>query len=424
MFVRKVKQARIARQVIFLSAIVLSGCGALVGLPDDNRPRTTLSLAALGEGDESTFYESNSNDMLESAEYVPVGSEQQVIRGHITSRSDVDVYDLGPVVIGDRIVVDMTTDDTLDGVIVLFDEDGTALLVNDHRNVYLGETQPFVDVVMRREAESCYVAVSPTPGYGSYGDYGLVAFKQAGAPVPTSRPDVVLLVFDGGTNVRVGGRAPIDVPPFDAAGIDASFSGRTDEIIDQVVAGIREDYIGFDITILSTSEDDAYDGTMSRLFFGTYDAALLGVAEGIDEFNATSSQEAIVFTDTFAAFASLAPSVTEMSNAIANVASHEVGHLLGLVHTRDALGVMDVTASLNDLLRNQDFRRSPLYADVFPIGHQDAIQTLLDTLGGDGFVARLKQYAKDSDPARFRTAPSGPSAREQLRLSSCGLHEH
>jgi len=423
-FVQKAQAARIARTAAFLSVAILGGCGSVVELFDQNRRRPTLSLATLGEDDESTFYESNSNDMLESAEYVQVGSAERVIRGHISSSADVDVYNLGAVSVGDRVIVDMTTAETLDGVIVLLDEDGSALLVNDHRNVYLGQTQPFVDVVMRREADACYVAVSATPGYGAYGDYGLVASKQYGSPVPDARPDVVLLIFNGGTDVRIGGRAAIDVPPFDAAQIDPSYAGFTDEIIANIVAGVREDYAGFDVTILSTSEGAVFDGTMSRLFFGTFDAALLGVAEGIDEFNSTSGQEAIVFTDTFAAFSPLAPSVGEISNAIANVASHETGHLLGLVHTKDAQGIMDVTASLRDLLYDQDFRRSPLYADVFPIGYQDAIQKLLDTVGGDGFIARLKQYAKDSDPERYKTTPSGPPAREQLYLSSCGLHKH
>ena len=69
----------------------------------------------------------------------------------------------------------MAPDGSLDGVIAAFDEAGTALLVNDHRNVYLGLVEPFVDVVVRRESSAFFVAVSATPGYASSGDYVLIA---------------------------------------------------------------------------------------------------------------------------------------------------------------------------------------------------------------------------------------------------------
>ncbi len=383
--------------------------------------RTTLSLETLDADAESTFYESASNNMLESAELVETGAEKRVILGNVAGASDVDVFDLGPVVPGDRVVVRMTTDDLLDGAIALFDDIGSALLVNDHRNVYLGETQPFVDVVIRRPAQACYVAASATPGYDAFGAYGLVASKRPAQHLPEPAPDVILLVFEGASNVRIGSRPPVDVPPFDPAGIDPDYAGQAAEMIATIVAAVREDFATFDVTVLSTSEGDKYDVSMTRVFFGTYDAALLGVAEGIDEFNATHSQEAIVFTDTFSAFSVLNPSVEEIGAAIGNVASHEAGHLLGLVHTFDSLGIMDVTASLSELLGDQDFRRSPLYSEVFPIGYQDGIQTLIDTVGGSGLELRQKQIMKDLAPVRFRAQPSGPPARSQYYLSSCGL---
>ena len=89
--------------------------------------------------------------------------ESRLIHGSITGASDVDVYDLGAVMPGDRIIVEMTTEGSLDGAVALFDESGAALLVNDHRNIYLGRSQPYVDVVSRTPGDSCYVAASATP---------------------------------------------------------------------------------------------------------------------------------------------------------------------------------------------------------------------------------------------------------------------
>lgn len=416
-------KGKYARRLALLGALVICSCESGFNASDGDRPRSTLSLSTLGLDNASTYYESRTNDLFETADPVEVAAESRVIRGHIGGAQDVDVYDVGPALPGDRIIAEMTVDDALDAVIALFDDSGAALLVNDHRNVYLGQKEPFVDVVIRRRTDACYVAVSATPGYRSTGDYAMLVSRQYSIPVPAPRSDVVLLIFSGGENIRIGSRGPIDVPAFDAVDIDPRYAGRTAEIIAAVVAGVRDDYAGLDVTILSTSEGTRFDGSMSRLFFGTFDPALLGVAEGIDEFNATPAQEAIVFTDTFAAFLQLDPTAAEIGQAIANVSSHEIGHLLGLVHTTDREGIMDVTASLNDLLRNQTFRESPLHSGVFPLGLQDSIQSLLDAVGGDNVLTILKYLGGDSRKEALPADPSRPPARSQFYLSSCGLDE-
>lgn len=407
-------------RITCLGAVIVGGCGVAVGPNDADGRRSTLNLSTLGLSSESTYYETNPNHLFELAEFVDVTDESRVIRGNISGANDVDVYDLGPVVPGDHIVVDMTGADSLDGAIALFDGDETLLLVNDHRNVYLGQAEPFIDLVVQHESDACFVAVCATPGYASSGDYGMVASKRYPTDLPDPRPDMVLLVFDGADNVRIGSRRPVNVPPFDAANIDPAYTGQTEVMVSEIVEGIREDYAGLDITILSTSEGDTFERGMTRVFFGTYDEALLGVAENVDEFNATTAQEAIVFTDTFAAFMRLDPSVRQMGQAIANVSSHEIGHLLGMIHTKDSAGLMDVTASLSELLRNQAFARSPIYSAVFPLGYQDGVQYLLDTLGGDPNLvfAQKARATPDARPAgRNRPTRANGAVPEQL-LSS------
>jgi len=420
-YVRNVARGDVLRRAIGVGLAALSGCGVALNTRDADGPRSTLSLTALDLTAEATYFEATPNDSFESAESVDIASAPSAIEGRVEIGGDVDVYDLGPVSIGERVMVTMDSDPALFGAIALFDADGTALLVNDHRNAYLGRTEPFIDVIALYDSSSCYVAVTSTPGFASSGDYTLVAAKQSGAAPPSPRPDTVLLVFSGGANVRIGGRPAIHVPPFDAASISPDYSGQTRRMMGEVVQRVRDDYAAYEVTILSTSEGTTYESGMSRVFFGTYDPALLGVAEGVDEFNATRDQEAVVFTDTFDAFMKLSPTVDQMSQALANVTSHEIGHLLGMVHTADSIGLMDVTASLRELMRDQVFARSPIYSAVFPLGHQDAPQYLLDTIGGDPslvtpfFVLANKRALKVFDENDL--AP----ARAVMPLSTCAL---
>lgn len=406
-----------------------SGCGVFTTPQALDSLRPQLNLSTLGIGSESTHFETSANDQFELAEFVLLSSEGRVIRGMIDDPSDVDLYNLGQVRSGDRIVVDMTTIAGLDAAIALFDETGTSLLVNDHRNVYLHTATPFIDVVIEHDSAACYVAVTNTPGFTSSGEYALLARRIPNVELPALNPDVVLLMFDGGENVRIGGRAPLEVPIFDAATISEDYEGLSEAMMAKIVSAVREDFEGLDVTILSTSEGAIYQLGMTRIYFGQFDAALLGVAEGVDEFNATNNQRAIVFTDTFRAFNRLSPTVEEMGQALANVTSHEIGHLLGLIHTRFASGIMDVTASLKSLMQNQVFSRSPIYEGVFPVGSQNSLIYMLDAVGGDeGFVlAKLEAKRPHSRFSAIRDDDDQEDetpARAQWRFSGCCLKDN
>lgn len=425
MYVQEASFFNLARLAASLGVLALAGCGTSLVPGGSVPPRTTLNVVALDVDSEDVHVEAAENGLFDLADPVDVDAAPRMIQGFIDDSSDVDVYDLGPMVAGDRVVVTLTSAPSLDGAIALFDDAGSSLLVNDHRNVYLGRAEPFVDVVFRRASSACFIAVSATPGFGSFGEYVLTASVEPATALPDLNPESILMVFGGDRNVVIGGRRAVDVPVFDAADIWTGYAGRSDEMIREILDRVREDYAAFDVTILSTSEGDEYEPGMSRLFFGTFDPALLGVAEGVDEFNVTTDQEAIVFTDTFAAFLPLAPSLNEMGQALANVASHEIGHLLGMIHTNDPLGIMDVTGSLNELMEDQTFRRSPLFSLVFPLGNQNAPQYLLDAVGGDPAVLFSKSLRLDPRMLRAVSDPAPrPAARHTLRLSTCSLEAH
>ncbi|MEK6675707.1 MAG: matrixin family metalloprotease [Planctomycetota bacterium] len=406
---------------ILAGVLATLGCGNSTLLDSAGDARPTLGSSVVGFDRDATYYENTDNDLLELAQTVDLSQGSKRMVGSISGPNDTDVFNLGPVSPGDHITVVMETDETLDGAIALLDQDGTAWLVDDHRNVYLGRAEPFIDVVVQRTATACHVAVSATPGYSSDGDYTLIATKQSAQSLPERHPDTVLLDFDGGRDIRVAGRPTVNVPPFDAEAISAAFADDATTIANLVTQKVRTDYADLNVTILSTSEGDEFDGTMTRVFFGTFDADLLGIAQGVDEFNSFKTQSAMVFTDTFRAFAPLAPSVDEISQAIANVASHEIGHLLGLVHTADPNGLMDVTASLAELLSDQNFRRSPIHQDVFPLGYQDEFQYLLDSVGASPTAEFSTKPTADREPVHKQPIIKQTPARQGLRLGTCDL---
>jgi len=331
---------------------------------------------------------------------------------------DRDIYELGPAYAGDGLLIDLVADATDDIVLGLFDDQERILAYIDPASATSGPKT--IDIILHETTSKLYVVIDTRSGSADDRSYSARVTVQRGGGIPTSHPQVVILNFNGGEDVRIGYRQPVDVPPFDAANIDSRFSGQTETIIDYLMDMVRDDYEGLNIEIYRDTDPSIPEGEHSNVYFGTYDSRLLGLAENIDPYNTDGTQSAILYTDTFSVFNVFSPDTYTMAQILANVASHEVGHLLGLRHTADPSDLMDVTASARQMMFDQWFSVAELDSTVMSIGTQDSPTMLTWSVGG-----QLMDSGKNRRALRQRTLEAAGQAddfyipRWKLTCCSC-----
>jgi len=330
-------------------------------------------------------------------------SGEIVIEGSISGRTDVDVYKLGSALAGDRITIDVTAIDGLNTVAALFDGGQNLIDGNDDRSYYGGLVNPYLCQAIQVDTPQLYVgiAVSTARYFASQGRYDAGGYsirvrRDLGATVRSPRSQIVYLDFEGGASVQIALEPVVVMRPFSAESISGRFAGLTSHIVDLVVANMQQDVAEFDVVLLDSKHYSRPSQPHTELYFGNFNSAYLGLADNVDTGNLSLQQEAIIFSEDLALWEALQPSVEEVALALANIASHELGHLLGLEHAAYQGDLMSTAGSARQVLEvDAAYLRSRLQADVFPVGFQDGVATLLQNLGagaGAGSRARTADF--------------------------------
>lgn len=339
-----------------------------------------------------------------------VGAGNQVLEGTLSGRGTYQLFPIPDIAAGESWRIEGIASGSF--TVALFDADMNLLA-----RAGTISAAPLLHVT-RRATPHAFVGVMPSIGAGG-GLFRLRVTRQGGQAIPAPRPQVIYLNFAGGEGVRVHTRGATSFPAFDAAVLGPAYEGVSQEVKSAAVATIREDYAPYNVTILSSDDGPPPSGVAySTVHFGGADPSLLGLADNVDRYNQDLAQGAIVFVETFAAFASMELGPDEMGLMIGNVGSHELGHMLGLFHTANPDDVMDTTGTAWDLADAQSFLTVRLEPTVFATGSENSPRILEETVG-----LRPEGAALDLPPLRAKNARQKAIrrlAREQMRWS-CGL---
>lgn len=255
---------------------------------------------------------------------------------------DFDRYDLGPFKTGDRLRFSLDPARLRVGLLLINAETATILdgldgnaprrwsfeytfRADAHAHLFVGPGH------MRLPP----VEILPIPTHGSYRVTLTVTGRNVALPLP--RPQAVVIDFNGGMDMRYFGR-PIRIPPFDTTGYHKGLAGNDDLVKKNAIAEMRQVFSGYNLNIVS-SDDSAPDGPASRVyvsvpgFFQVGAAVFAGGQVAYIDFGNRDPQDVAVVSSR----PTPRPEAAALGRRLGQLAAHEIGHLVGLVHQQDGL---------------------------------------------------------------------------------------
>ena len=339
-----------------------------------------------------------------------VAAVSRTFSGNVGGDGDYQLFELGVGNPGDEWAISPTGSMSGPFIVVLFDSDENLLM-----RMFMSYSKP-LRLVLREHSNQVYLGIMPPSGRNG-GGFQLNASVETGRSVPAPAPQVVWLNFAAGNNIRVHTRDGVSFPAFDGGMLGEAYEGHTQLIKDAILREMRADYASYNVTISSSDDGPPPDGPHSTVHFGSDESGLLGLADNVDNYNQNPTQDAIIYVENFAPYWTMQLEPDEMAVMIANVGSHELGHLLGLYHTQDPDDIMDTTGSAWDLAENQSFIRGPLEPTVFATGWEDSPRLLEQIVGVNPDSAKSVAREKSAKSATYKAIRR--FAQEELTYT-CG----
>jgi predicted Zn-dependent protease len=312
------------------------------------------------------------NDDFENAQKVSLDELGSVeIAGSFSSSNDCDVFSLGEFAEGDTIAVEIRRS------VSLFDNElSLGLFDGDYDVANMADVTPstgydsaFEHTV--RKAGQYYLAIYQSETQSL--DYEVKATLGNGT-VPDAESQTVYLYFNAVSSLEISGMSFNNLKSFSSI----SMVGNASAVADDIIELIRNDYSTLDITFVSSYTDAAPSGSYSTVYVTGSTGEYYGLADDIDWYNANHEDNAVIFAGLAAEDYTTS---SEFKQMVANLISHELGHLLGLIHTDDNTELMDAVTPTNQLTNDQDFHRATITASEFPVGWEDTMELLTFTLG-------------------------------------------
>jgi hypothetical protein len=396
-----------------IAGTTLVGCGSDLGQPSDQS--LIPVVAGISESRSVTPPDTSAttaDDTSATSVEMPA-----TVSGQVASRGEYQLFELGPGRAGERWVLSDANYRLGSPVflVAMFDANYELL-----RRELVSNSAP-LEHVLRADTDALYLGVTPALS-NSGGDFEFDVGREAAQRVPAVTPQAVWLNFGAASNISVHARAGVSFAAFDARLLGSAYAGRTDEVKAAILETMRADYASYNVVLTTSDEGPAPDGPHATVHFGGADDRLLGLADNVDQYNEDPWQTAVIYVAGFADFAVMDLNAGEMGQMLGNVASHELGHLLGLFHTQVPTDLMDTTGTAWDLAGAQAFSRATLETSVFPFGYENCPQRLADAVGQKSALgqpsAKPIQAAKMARKAALRAL-----ARDALQ-GRCGTCLH